>query len=133
MTNEEILCTFMEPKPTTLPRDWAESVVAWPDWWEEEDGEWQPVFNFCQEFEKLGLLWEIEEQLTEQHRWEYFDALLVSLNHARFSCGPDMWPLIHATSEQKIDALSIVLGPLVQGTATLSKTMTPGGGSIKDK
>lgn len=62
MSDEEIICTFMEPKPK-LPPYWG----SWPEheWWrlvQVAGGcmEWIPILMACAEIEKLGRLHKVE-------------------------------------------------------------------------
>lgn len=67
----------------------------------------------------LRTLWEVEEQMSPQLRWEFHDALLLAVNkeralYVREHGGPDMWPALHADAPTRITALAAVLRPLVE-------------------
>lgn len=96
-TDEEIICTWMEPKPEPplrLPTE-AETNSRW----------WKRVYNdILRGWEPhtltLDALWEVEERLLMEHR-------AITLREYRIG-----W---HATPAQKVKALAAVLRPLVEG------------------
>lgn len=113
MTNTEILCTFMEPNAPEnggVPNvDFLKKFSPF-GWWRYSglSCNWkQPILDNCDQRLLLGLLWEIEERLTDE-QWEDY--------RKTFDPGLVRWfkDYMHATPEQKIQALAAVLGPLVE-------------------
>ena len=120
MTDEEVICTWMQPKPLVSIGALcaAGGSAAVPKWWEphwELAGEWQPISL------SLDLLWEVEERLVQMKnaRW-----VQVELQEQHI-----FW-IWHATAEQRIQALAVVLRPLVEA-AELANTgaKPPDGGA----
>jgi hypothetical protein len=118
MTNEEVICQFMEPK---LSNHLANGTVPSPKgWWmglsrfdpavsPKIQKWWAPIFGNCDKRVWLGLLWEVEERLRIEYKkdaldlwWLYWERM----EHIGFA-----W---HASAEQKIKALASVLGPIVK-------------------
>lgn len=106
MTPAEIICQFMEPKPSMPP--WKLLGRSALGWWvassDEDDAFWLPRQL------DLGLLWEVEDRLTDEQWWKYESTLAGS--------GAAVRPLlemvkahIHATPAQKMAALAKVLAP----------------------
>lgn len=99
LSNEEVICTFMEPKPrfTEVPDV---SVGRWWVWFADAN---EPI---ALTLDRLHL---VEARLTNQ--WgSYVNEMLKD--------NPSVWTeaklLLHATAEQKIRALASVLRPLVE-------------------
>lgn len=98
MTDEEVIASFMEPKPT-----WSSSDRNGEWWWC-----WDHRWHSC----KLDLdaLHEVEARLTNE-QWDAYANLMMDpagIHHTRF--------LLHASAEQKIEALAAVLRPEVEAT-----------------
>jgi len=120
MTDEEIICKFMELRPQKFHRSNLSSQV-W--WFLKATGDirggpryvWAPIFGFIPQREHLGRLHEVEERLTAAQRWEY----TLKLGNRQpapgetpelmIFHGSDLWQYIHASAEQKIRALAAVL------------------------
>jgi hypothetical protein len=114
MTDQEVICTWMEPKPTAA----ASSTVSAGAWWNryagvQRSGPAWVLTPFSGPWEPcpltLDALWEVEERLTPEQQGQYTTALLAIIA-VPFRCG---WTW-HATPEQKIKALASVLRPLVE-------------------
>lgn len=88
MTDAEVICTFMEPKPDP-----------------EELRLWLPGSL------TLDALWEVEERLTAEQFAAYIERLEDGwdINGLARDYG-----LVHARAEQKIKALAAVLRPIVE-------------------
>jgi hypothetical protein len=109
MSDEEIICQFMEPRPK--PRGL--SVTA--TWWTTRTlltgtgpgghfGSYQvaPLIEICPAGQRLGMLYEVEERLTGE-QWCWYEAQL------RRITGGTPRQIIHASAAQKIKALAAVL------------------------
>lgn len=103
MTNAELLCDFMEPRPKCHYADsWtARKHGVNPKWWMMVRGTWRPIIL------DLDLLREIEERLTdEQWRTYWHDGILA---HSVLGCAMHQHyrakVFLHASAEQKIQAL----------------------------
>lgn len=117
MTNQEIICTFMEPRPSAGFATDTASIGGWwrryagvgrsrPDWQSKPfNGPWLPHVLTLVE------LWEVEERLTDE-QWEAYSLVLVPSGD-RF-----VRDRIHATPEQKINALAAILRPIVEKQET---------------
>ncbi len=100
LTDEEVICAFMEPKPTG---SWVRDVQ--PTWW------YFSTYDFPLGWHAkaitLDALWEVEQRLSREQINRYIAELL------RVTLPPDRgaydWRLIHATAAQKIAALASVL------------------------
>jgi hypothetical protein len=105
VSNEEIICTWMEPKPTmseAMAEGWAFR------WWGRDR---KP----CRQLD-LDALREVQERLTDEQWADYEDGIL-----NQWSATADRYRestakfCLHATPEQKIAALGSVLRPIVEG------------------
>lgn len=112
MTDEEILCTWMERRPAYTISATLTDGTDLPKWWEiGSEWEWVPI--------KLTLieLWEIQDRLSDE-QWEvYYHNLGKYSNGGLVWNTPDRqfrWAL-HATPTQKIAALAAVLRSEVEG------------------
>jgi hypothetical protein len=93
MTDAEILCQFMEPKPPECDLRTFERL-----WWTVEGGaRWSPR-NLT-----LDAIWEIEERLTKE-QWGRYQMLFP---HRRRET-------LHADAPTRIRALAAVLRPVVE-------------------
>lgn len=108
MTDEEVICGFMEPRPVCPPRRrWFESKSSLAGWWELIRDS-----NRCQPRPlTLDALYEVESQLTDEQQWDYCEAVRKQADTRQAGT----WHYLHATAEQKIKALAAVLRPLVEG------------------
>lgn len=90
MTDEEIICTFMEP----LRDKW-----ALPKWWHWAGGK--------RKLRDLGLdaLREVQARLTDE-QWATYES--------QFNSASTWRQLLHASTEQKIKALAAVLRPSME-------------------
>jgi hypothetical protein len=102
MTNEETLCTFMDPAPRRgHPNNW---------WWLQTElgpgwDTWKP-----REIWTLDILREVEEKLDDRQWTRYED--LLCFNHPQ---GCNTRRKIHADVRQKLDALATAIGmPLLR-------------------
>lgn len=98
LSDAEIICTFMEPKPE---RSFDAVIHYNGDWWAASDGEWVPRRLF------LDACHEVEARLSDEQWWAYerglrsvpFDGVVNTLNRAS----------IHANAPAKIRALAATL------------------------
>lgn len=119
MTDQEVICAWMEPKPP-LPNYWSGGYPSPKGWWYNvpiSGGrmDWIPWRNGRPMACDLNALWEVEERLTDM-RWLLY---YTELAEATKSLGlpHEEWRCAHATPEQKIKALAAVLRPLVETAA----------------
>lgn len=92
MTDAEVICAFMESRPPANTIH----VQRGADWWLWWGGEWTPIDL------TLDALWKVEERLrlgSQEERRSY-------RNFGRSIPAAQKW---HATPEQKIAALAVVL------------------------
>lgn len=99
-SDAEVICAWMEPKPT-LPDYWTGTERSPSRWWilvgtNGGGMAWLPITL------NLGALWVAENRLTDERQWEYIEALRENRN-------APTWGFLHATAEQKIKALALVL------------------------
>jgi len=95
MTDEEVICTWMEPKPDGRAKRGASKGL----WWIRVRGvRWFPSVL------TLDRLWEVEDRLIHQGRADEYRYSLVHRDAYFF----------HATAAQKIKALAAVLRPEVE-------------------
>ncbi len=110
MTDEELIVTWMEPKPG--PLDSPDDV----DWWGCR------VLTGCyQWFPRtldLDALHLVEAKLTDDQQWEYIEAIRGKVN-------APTWRFLHATAEKKIGALAHV----IRQTSGESDTQFESGGT----
>lgn len=119
MTDEAIICAWMELKPQLGPLDmrpWQSVSVL--SWWVaakfrklDTPNEWYPRPL------TLDALWEVEERLTAEQRGTYYRALHTPDerdSQGRRVASRSNWDLLHATPAQKVAALVAVLRPLVE-------------------
>lgn len=99
MTDAEVICGWMEPKPTTMP----ETLCTPLGWWECRvvSGKWTWVPT--EWASTLDALREVEERLTKEQWRAYWDRLVPF--EAISGVGSDCY-LIHLSAEQKIKALA---------------------------
>lgn len=100
MSDEEIICTWMEP-PTT---------ARFPErWWYAIGSKRQPCTL------DLDALHEVEARLTYHQLLQYQQLLLnqqiFMLMQVNYE---DLWRLLHASAADKIKALATVLRPIVE-------------------
>ncbi len=119
MTDSEVICTWMDPKP---PIGWlaAEFSLQRSRWWlaSSDWDEWAPMPL------TLDALWEVEERLTKD-QWQSYCATFAVENIGRDIADEQtyenqvIWDRIHlhASPFVKIRALAAVLRPLVEGAA----------------
>ena len=109
LTDQEIICTWMEPKPEPpmrLPTEAESQSQWWKRVYNSLDRGWEPYTL------TLDALWEVEERLTALEWGEY----LLNLPYIKRE-------VVHATPAQKIKALAAVLRPLVTAR-TLPKQLS---------
>ncbi|MCE5309605.1 MAG: hypothetical protein LLG20_18370 [Acidobacteriales bacterium] len=105
MTDAEVICEFMEPRPTKRPNEYALGQCH-RDWWAGTITErWAPVFEVCDPIEYLGRLHEVEAQLTEEQWLDYKCALLEGVPHSTWHMA-SFKASVHALADQKIRALA---------------------------
>lgn len=110
MSDEEVICSFMEPRPTDPPENALEMqicgspVLSKGGFWVwiccYEDGDVPKAIPISL---TLDALHEVEARLTKE-QWEQYASLMMDpagIQHTRF--------LLHASGEQKIKALAAVL------------------------
>lgn len=127
LTDEEVICAFMEPKPPdgAYPRALSDAgwwKVAWSN--ALQKSQWLPNNDKAA---SLDALWEVEERLTEEQWGQYCIRAQVDLYDPAWGNHPGGMdrPIIHATAEQKIRALAAVLRT---ATAELQPARPPDGG-----
>lgn len=103
MTDQEVICAWMEPQPLLSEGAMQEARQPYPYWWTVHDeiaGEWQPRIL------ALDALREVEARLTYAQWSDYSHGL----GFASFG-EPVVRAklLIHASAEQKIEALAAIL------------------------
>jgi hypothetical protein len=118
LTDEEVICTFMDERPS----DGSGSVVTTPDspWWSYSYEIKGGLFHWTWHPGTLTLerLWQVEERLSLDQAKQY-DRLL--------NASPD-YPILvwHCTPKQKITALAAVLRPIVErASQSPDHTTTP--------
>jgi hypothetical protein len=89
VTDEEMICNFMEPKPEGRPSSYGSGEVWWRWGWRYIGWLPRPL--------TLDALWEVEARLTDEQCSRYTRELVML---------PWLW---HATAAQKIKALAAVL------------------------
>jgi hypothetical protein len=99
MTDEELICRFMEPVPGFRGIDYPHSVGGW--WIAENGKQSRPADSIT-----LDALHEVEERLTEKQGWDYLAALQSETADIPGWAFRHLW---HATAKQKIAALAKVL------------------------
>jgi hypothetical protein len=103
MTDQELICAWMEPRPIPSKNGWRSSP-----WWKRK---LRGARDYAHPRElDLDALWEVEERLTNE-QWEKY--------LHEFARTQGYWPLrtlLHATPEQKIRALAQVLRPIVEAS-----------------
>ena len=108
MTDAEVICSFMEPKPTKSIMDTLRDGDPAPGkWWNDRhhaSSEWRPRTL------TLDAIWEVEERLTDEQWQQYRDEILKGTD----MMGLWMTRLIDAGAAQKIVALAAVLRPIVE-------------------
>lgn len=118
MTDEEVICEWMEPDAPkdgrTPPRNEFQLNKFSPNgWWRYSMLAclWkQPILHTCPPVECLGRLWEVEERLIGLgYRTHIAERL--SFEVWRDAVSAATW---HATPAQRIRALAVVLRPLVE-------------------
>lgn len=113
LTDAEIICMWMEPKPQgeaplslTFRGDLDSPGRFWVAF--EYSTTWQPRPL------TLDALWEVEERLTDvELGWYGYFSKLYEVTHAESRLNSDI-RICHATPEQKIKALASVLRPIVE-------------------
>jgi hypothetical protein len=103
MTDAEVICEFMEPKPTT-PQPVGLYDESPGGWWTLHPDGWVPN---CDSLDRLR---EVEARLTEEQWLRYVDALIDHMPEF-----PRKGEIIHASAEQKIAALAAVIRSNAEG------------------
>ena len=104
MSDAEVLCAFMEPRPPVIERG-LPGFVADNQWthrwwnWYTRGGQHIP-----RELD-LGALHEIESKLTDEHWDEYVDALNRTATGIPYGVNRNNYPrrIIHATASEKVE------------------------------
>ena len=107
MNDEEIICTFMEPKPPDTDR--GERGTSPGGWWKLRWSVLDQRFRAWPNDDKtdsLDALWEVEERLTDEQWYRYTGNLPTGRWWSK--------ELAHATAAHKIKALASVLRPEVE-------------------
>jgi hypothetical protein len=128
-SDEEIICAWMEPRPTKSPLRRDELSRHW--WqWNRFDAAWGPRYL------TLDALWEVEERLTDEQRLDYRESLVAPHRDSGERGLPLVmlyWVLLHATPEQKIRALAQVLRSGVENPNAFTQQKRCGSCSRKIK
>lgn len=98
MTDEEIICTWMEPLPGFRGINYPKSVAGW---WTAPNGQAKTPTTL-----DLDALHEVEAQLTEE-LWEKYEIALWAEITPNERIYDREW--IHATASDKIKALAAIL------------------------
>jgi hypothetical protein len=101
MTNEEIICTFMEPRPECAPID----ICDESEWWVAGQDKETLVLVWRPASLTLDRLREVEARLSED-RWREYARYMDSITGDGLDRVQD---LLHASAEQKIEFLAEVL------------------------
>lgn len=117
MTDDEVICTWMEPRPKTqtgmIYRFYGnssgivDSLSTREGWWvcDEVILDGEPTTIISPRPLDLDALHEVEARLTDEQWWNYS-------NNFNMPC--DFRALIHLSAAQKIKSLAAVLRPLVE-------------------
>ncbi len=111
MSDEEIICAWMEPRPGEPSYRSDRSPGGW----------WQKVINYKPDIPyafkprelDLDALYEVQSRLTDEQWEEYDDEILPTLPRDLFELEIRK-AYIHASPKQKITALASVLRPEVE-------------------
>jgi hypothetical protein len=112
MTNEEVICSYMEPSPPIKSfrihysgnEDGQDEQMESPLRWWVADTEEKKITP-----RTLTLVecWKVQERLTKEQGSDYINLILEMGNIGdAFSF---MWELVHATAEQKVKALAEII------------------------
>lgn len=116
MSDEEVICDFVEPLATIDCAAGGKRSLA--DWWRRETAwsdtlVWKP---WVPARLTLDALWKVEDRLSEQQRRHYcvliFHAVCTEARTSNLiedTMTKNRWPMIHASAAQKIKALAAVL------------------------
>ncbi len=105
MSDEEVICTFMEPRPERGQTFPIEGPLPHPLWWSHMDreGNWHPA-----SLGSLDALHKVQAGLTDEQWRRYDDEMLLTLPRDSFE-----WEIrkayIHADVPAKIKTLAAVL------------------------
>jgi hypothetical protein len=125
MTDQEVICAWMEPKPDKGPfdfRPWSDGTPG--GWWEAvpEARFCSPVNEWLPRTLTLDALWEVEERLVSEalefeseKSSEQFCRMRLH-DYQRQLIKTTNWQQWHATAEQKIKVLAQVLRPIVEAS-----------------
>lgn len=116
LTDEEVICEFMEAKPEAFLATGSQAHPSVGGWWRSDFRFTSPSPNDGEYYWKprkltLDALHEVEARLTDEHWKEYC---------WRFQRGGmcSWWEnqrdFLHASAEQKIKALASILRPIVE-------------------
>jgi hypothetical protein len=116
MTDEEVICEFMEPDAPkdgrTPPRNEFQLNKFSPKgWWRYSMVSclWkQPILIKCSPRERLGYLWEVEERLLELRKMRWVQVELVEM---------DLTWIWHASAAHRIRAVAAVIRSIVGAQA----------------
>jgi len=100
MTPEEIICEFMEPRPSfDVINSWRECSSV--RWWRFYNGNtvWIPILL------TLDRLRQVEERLTAE-QWDKYEVAMIRIVRK----GRSHQDMLHASAEQKIAAMAKVIG-----------------------
>ncbi len=111
MADMEVISRFMEPDIAPLH----DSAVSVGGWWVRQkanvagcvyEGPWQSAIPAWSERVKLGAMHEVEARLSEDQRECYIGELWMLFPE---KSGEADWLYVHASAEQKIRALAVVI------------------------
>jgi hypothetical protein len=115
VTDQEVICEWMEPKPTERPGVHGANELWWRWGWRYVGPslpQQQTPVEYCWLPRKLTLdaLWEVEERLTKMGGW--WDTYVWKLTDSILDDQPPS--VIHASAGRKTAAIAAVLRPLVE-------------------
>jgi hypothetical protein len=116
LSDAEVICSWMEPRPTSLRGWWRSSAGRW--WIRRKRG--TVPHN---RVNTLDALWEVQERLTSE-QWRLYRRefrLAVEREDGTFPLGERVHDYLHATPKQKIEALAAVLRPIVEASLRVAR------------
>ena len=115
MTDGEVICAWMEPKPDTYNAATAMAAAKSgkdnPIWWVTDGRTW----TLRPRELDLDALWEVQDRLTDE-QWERYECEMLAQwtpEAIGLTMHGEVRHYLHATAEQKIRALAAILRPLV--------------------
>jgi hypothetical protein len=126
MTDREIICAWMEPRPERGPWDCRPWRSRSPNgWWQAHDSRRMDAPNdWYPKPLDLDSLHEVEARLTNE-QWAYFMAALLPEEFTPPFPLTAFQAVTHAAAEQKIAALATVLRPIVEAADQPQLALSP--------